>query len=199
MLHSVCARLSASAALFVAFVAAAQAGPLAVVNVGAPAVNCVFNVSCTVTVTDSVGNIPLPGISGTARLQSRTYDGAPGAPAAGKHAYVYRLDLTAASGSNCVTQLVVNFGPISKQQYNGVGPLDDVFVVTSGGLGSVGPSAATKEGDGITFHFGTPVCPGATSYFFGLAANGLPKNIMAKVHHMPPGGPLSVQARAPMH
>src|ERR1700687_5719072 len=138
-------RLCTGAALLAASVVTAQGAPLAVVNVGAPAINCVFNTSCTVTVTDSVGNIPLPGISGTARLQSRTYVGAPPAPGAGKHVYEYRVDLTQAVGVlniPCVTALTINFGPVSKLQYNGVGPLDDVFVVTSGGLGTVGIGSA---------------------------------------------------------
>ena len=33
---------------------------LTVVEVGAPAVNCVFNPTCTITVTDSLGYVPLP-------------------------------------------------------------------------------------------------------------------------------------------
>jgi len=42
----------------------ANAAPLTVVNVAAPAINCVFNTSCTITVTDSIGNFTLPGDSG---------------------------------------------------------------------------------------------------------------------------------------
>jgi hypothetical protein len=44
-------------------------------------------------------------------------------------------------------------------------------VGTSGGLGSVAPSSAVADGNGvITFNFGTPVCTGQTSYFFGLTS-----------------------------
>src|SRR5262245_50425435 len=110
------------------------AQPLSVVNVGAPAINCVFNTSCTIGVTDFVANIPLPGISGTARLQSRMYTGSSGAPAAGFNGYEYRVNLTDAVGIlniPCVQSLKVTFGPVAAFQYNGAGPLDQVFVVTS--------------------------------------------------------------------
>lgn len=207
MSSRISARFSAEAALLAASVVTAQSTPLAVVNVGAPAINCVFNTTCTVTVNDSTGNIPLPGISGTARLQSRTYVGAKGAPGAGKQVYEYRVDLTQAVGIlniPCVTALTVNFGPVSKLQYNGGGPLDDVFVVTSGGLGTVGIAAANKFGNIVTFNFSAPVCAGghpgagATSYFFGLASTTPPMAITAMVR--PSGGPaLAVPARAPSH
>ena len=36
-----------------------SAAPLRVVNVSAPAINCVFNPSCTVTVNDTSDNIPM--------------------------------------------------------------------------------------------------------------------------------------------
>jgi len=79
---------------------AARAQPLTVVEVNAPAVNCVFHPACTITVSDSVGFIPLPYLAApnTAFLQSRTFSGAPGTPAAGKAGYMYRISLTQAAG-----------------------------------------------------------------------------------------------------
>src|SRR4029079_5351404 len=60
------------------------------VNAGiAKPFTCLFNPSCKVTVTDSVGDIQLPGITGKAVLQSRTYQGEAGTPAAGLTAYEY--------------------------------------------------------------------------------------------------------------
>lgn len=181
--------------------------PLSVVNVGAPAVNCVFNTTCTVTVTDTVGSIPVPGIAGTARLQSRTYTGAAGAPGAGKTAYVYRLDLTDAAGIvniPCVSALEVDFGPLSKLDYNTDGSADDVFVVTSGGLGTVGLASADKSGNVVTFTLARPVCAGSspgrgeTSYFFGLAAATAPQAVTAQVQ-VSGGALVDVPARAPTH
>src|SRR3954468_12639969 len=114
-------------AMLCSLTGAAGAAPLSVVTVAAPDINCVFETDCTVVVTDSVGNIPLPNATGTARLQSRTFAGMAGAPAAGKTAYEYRVDLTQATAIGdvaCVTALDVDFGPVSKLQYNKIGPLD---------------------------------------------------------------------------
>ena len=165
---------------FAALPLAAQAGPLSVVNVGAPAVNCVFNVTCTEVVTDSVGNFAVPGNLGMARLQSRTSPGIAPAPAGGKMDYEYRIDLTSVSAPlnvNCVTKIQIPFGPVVKEPYP-PGPLRDIYVVTSGGLGSVAVATATQSGSVITFNFGDPttpgICAGATGYFYGLTS--------AKIH-----------------
>src|SRR6202043_753591 len=162
----------------------AQAAPLSVVDVAAPGINCVFNATpipnvpppaCQVLVNDSIGVFTPPGDIGTARLQSRTYPGTAPAPAAGDMAYVYRVDLTAVKGvtaANCVTKLALKFGPVVKLPYGASGPAD-VFVVTTGGLGSVKIASADQVGGTITFMFASPICPGATSYFFGLASKKL--------------------------
>jgi len=123
-------------------------------------------------VDDSVGTFTPPGDQGDARLQSRTYPGTAPAPAAGDMAYVYRVDLTSVKGltaANCVTTLALDFGPVVKLPYGPKGK-SDVFVVTVGGLGSVDLASAEQVGNTITFTFSKPVCPGDTSYFFGLAS-----------------------------
>jgi hypothetical protein len=166
------------------FVAAsgARATPLTVVNVAAPGINCVFSPTkipntpppaCSVIVNDSVGTFTPSGDQGEARLQSRTYPGTAPAPAAGDMAYVYRVDLTSVKGltaANCVTTLALDFSPVVKLPYGPNGSKFQVFVVTVGGLGSVDLAAADQVGNTITFMFSQPVCPGATSYFFGLAS-----------------------------
>src|SRR2546423_15673093 len=95
------------ASLPVAVPSAAIAAQLSIVAVSAPAINCVFETDCTIVVTDSVGIIPVPNlIAGAARLQSRTFAGQAGAPAAGKTGYEYRVDLTTAVTNaefSCVT------------------------------------------------------------------------------------------------
>lgn len=171
--------------------AGALAAPLTVVNVGAPAVNCVFNTSCKVTVNDSVGNFTPPGDTGGGRLQSRTYPGVAPAPAAGKLAYVYRVDLTSVHGVlavTCVSAISFHFGPITKEPYL-PGALADMFVVTSGGLGSVGVASATLVGSTVRVNFGAGgVCPGQTSYFFGLAsATTTPVPSSATLFYSPSG------------
>jgi hypothetical protein len=195
-------------AVLCAAAGAAGAAPLTVVTVAAPDVNCVFETDCTVVVTDSIGNIALPSMTGTARLQSRTYSGQAGAPAAGKTAYEYRLDLTQATAIGdvaCVTALDVDFGPVSKLQYNKIGPTEDVFVVVKGGLGSIGLASAVQNGNVITFTFSQPVCaadwsgPGHTTFFFGLASIHAPKGIAATVEAPGVFPDVAVKARAPTH
>ena len=197
-----------AAAAFMAAPGAAMAAQLSVVSVSAPAINCVFETDCTIVVTDSVGTIPVPNLtSGVARLQSRTFTGKPGAPAAGKTGYEYRVDLTTAVTNaefSCVTDLAVDFGPVTKLQYNNVGPLDDVYVVTHGGLGKIGILFAEQTGNIITFTFSQPVCAGYspntgdTTFFFGVTSEFAPHAITAKVG-VPGELPVDVKARGPDH
>lgn len=179
---------------------------LKVVDVGAPAVNCVFDPSCTVTVTDSTATIPLPA-GGTNFLQSRTFVGQPGAPANGLYAYEYRIDLRNALGLTyipCLNAMTLEFGPVvDSLDYNGDAVTgDQVYVVTSGGLGSIGLASATKSGNSITFNFSAPVCAGGapgtgdSTYFFGLVSNQPHRPVTATVKETI--GPVyEVPARAP--
>src|SRR4051812_996523 len=196
------------AAILCSLAGTAGAAALTVVTVAAPDINCVFETDCTVVVTDSVGTITLPGSTGTARLQSRSFAGMAGAPGAGKTAYEYRVDLTQATAIgdvSCVTGLNVDFGPVSKLQYNKVGPLDDVFVVTKGGLGTIGLASADQNGNVVSFTFSQPVCaadtsgPGHTSFFFGLASIHAPKAITATIEAPGVFPDVDVKARAPSH
>ena len=181
---------------------AAFAAPLTVVNVAAPAVNCVFDASCKVVVTDSIGNYPpSPRYTGQEILQSRTYVGQPGTPGAGKTAYVYRVDFTQAhpvGDQACALNLKIDFGPVVTLPYNG-SPAQ-VFVVTQGGLGSVGVASADETGGVVTFTFVAsplPVCPESTSFFFGLASNAPPRSVTAQSDFNFGAGSASVSARAP--
>jgi len=179
--------------------ALAQAAPLTVVNVGAPAINCVFNVSCTITVNDTVGNFSLPLDSGDGRLQSRTFTAAADAPAAGLTGYDYRVDMTSMVGKNCISTMAFEFGPVQTLAYK-PGVSAQAYVVTSGGLGSVGVASADLMGDILTLKFaGGGVCPGQTSYFIGLAAKGAPLNRSILLAPTTAGTPVSVAARAPKH
>lgn len=172
--------------------ASAQAAALKIVHVGAPAVNCLFDPSCTITPSDSVGTFPLAGAVGTAKLQTRTVKAKAGTPAAGRTIYMYRLDLRQAVGVAslpCVKNVKVAFGaPSSTIDYDkdGVGG-DQVFVISSGGSGTIAPTAAVKTGSTIDFQFATPVCAGAapgggeSSFFFGLASALAPAAVNATV------------------
>src|SRR5262245_2871480 len=199
--------VAGAAAAVVLSVLAAQAQPLTVVEVNAPAVNCVFHPACTLTQSDRVRFIPLPYLVGpyTALLQSRTLSGAPGTPAVGKAGYMYRIRLTQAGGSaDCLGGLVLNFGPALKLPY-APNKVADVFVITSGGLGSIGLKSAERFGEVIVFELAKPLCLDGgpnlanTTFFFGLAADTPSMTTAAQIFSS--GNPplYSVDARVPNH
>jgi hypothetical protein len=151
------------------------AQPLKVVNVTAPTVNKVFNPSGIIPVQDFSSPIFTNGF-----LQSRNFQGAAGAPAAGLHVYEYRVDLRNVVGITvipAITKLKVTFGPHVPLDFNGDQKLDDVFVVTKGGLGNVTLVSAVRTGTSITFTFagggvggGSAPGKGDSSFFFGVVS-----------------------------
>lgn len=184
-----------------------KAVPLKIVNVSAPAINCVFNPACTVTVNDTSDNVTL-STGGTGFLQSRTFTGAPGSPAAGLFAYEYRLDLRNAVGItaiSCIDAMTINFGPVvGTLNYGGDPKPDQVFVVTGGGIGSIGLASANWIAPGkIIFKFSSPVCEGRapgkgnSSFFWGLVSRTAPKPLTAVLHETG-GATHSVKARSPI-
>jgi hypothetical protein len=202
-----CKAIASAPAAFALMSLAAQAQVLTVVEVGAPAVNCVFNPSCTITVSDTVGFISLPylAVPQTAWLQSRTFTGASGTPGAGKTGYMYRISLTQAAGTaDCLGGLVVNFGPVAKLPYKN-NQLADVFVVTTGGLGTISLKSAEKFANVIEFTLAKQLCLAGgpdqnnTTFFFGLAADTAPMPITAQIFSTGSPPLYNVGARVPTH
>jgi hypothetical protein len=191
--------------LFIFVLVFTTACKLKVVNVNAPSVNCVFDPSCIVQVTDSSDTIPLPA-GGTNFLQSRTFVGKPGAPADGLYGYEYRIDLRNALGLTyipCISSMKIEFGSVvSSLDYDDDGEADQVYVVTGGGLGSVGLASAEKFGNDITFTFSSPVCAGGSpgtgqsTFFFGLVSEKPPGPVTATVKETT-GTIYDVEARSP--
>ena len=184
----------------------ATAATLKVVNVGAPAINCVFNSACTISVNDTTDNIPM-STGGTGVLQSRTFKGLAGSPAAGMFGYEYRIDLRKAVGVtalSCIDWMTLGFGPVvSTLDYGASTKPDQVFVITSGGLGTIGIASAVQTGTNIKFKFTSPICEGSapgkgdSSFFWGLVSRQQPKNVTVTLHEI--GGVTHVvKARAPM-
>lgn len=176
---------------------------LSVVSVNAPAVNTVFDPSGTIPVQDHTAPIWTSGF-----LQSRSFQGVTGAPAAGMYGYEYRIDLREVAGILSIpyiTSLEVDFGPhVNTLDFNGDGTRDDVYVVTSGGLGNVGVSSATKSGNVITFRFDPPVAGGASpgrgdsTFFFGVVSTHPRREITASANNNQ-GPPLALSAWAPSY
>jgi hypothetical protein len=181
------ARFALSTAVILIALPSAQGASLSVVSVAAPGINCIYDPSCRVMATDTVAGIPMAGISGRAVLQTRTFAAAADAPGAGKFGYEYRVNLTGAVGHACVTALKLPFGAIEKLPYNQGGPYGDIYVITSGGLGTIGFAGVEKAGDTIVFTFSKPVCAGAkpgegeSSLFFGLSSSSPPKPVTAQI------------------
>lgn len=182
---------------------------LAVAQVGAPAINCVFDPSCRVVVADTTAKIVLKGASGSGFLQSRTFTGQPGSPGAGLYVYEYRIDLRHVYDIGklpAITSLSIDFGAVlNTLDYNGDGKLgEQVFVISSGGLGSVAPVAVVKNGGTVTFDFGagirggTSPGKGQSSYFFGLVSTRPPKYTAAQVV-LSAGLAFKLQTRSPAY
>jgi hypothetical protein len=181
----------------------AHAAPLKIVNVGAPAINCVFNLSCSVSVKDTKDTFAL-STGGSGSLITRTFKGADTSPAAGLFAYEYRLDLRNAVSASCIDWIILSFGPVvSTLDYGGDRKPDQVFVVSSGGIGSIGLASAAQTGSTIKFKFKSPVCGGAmagkgeSSFYWGLVSRKPATNITARLHETS-GVTHAVKARAPM-
>jgi hypothetical protein len=181
-------------------VLATDADALTVFNVSAPQINCVFNATCTVVVGDTVENLTFTPLGSGAFIQSRTYPGQPGTPAAGLTAYEYRIDLTNGDKfTDCIAGVVINFGPATQLPIGPNKAMGHVFVTTQGGLGSVGIKSAEQNGNVITFTFDKYLCGGATSYFFGLAAPTAPVKTGGMMFGLGAVPFIPVEVRVPQH
>src|SRR5574337_290330 len=175
---------------------------LSTVNVSSSAVYCLFDPSCAVTFTNS-RTTPIPmQIGGTAFIESRTFAGKPGTPAAGLYGYEYRMNLEKAAETMvdveeigkvkympCLRSIVFDFGPIiDTLDYNGdkkTGEL--IYVVTSGGPGKIGLGPVERFHGRLTFNFDSPVCVGSSdrqgdsTFFFGLVSAQPPRSVDATI------------------
>lgn len=203
------AALGAAVAVAMAY-GHADAASLSIVNVRAP-LHCLFSVNCpslTPTGTvDSAETITVPSQvwSGAAHLITRTFQANLNPLTAERTFYEYRLDLSQAvtvADSACITDLSVHFGAATQVQYNGTGPLDDVYVIIQPNVGTIGLLSADETKGVITFTFSAPICAGTTpgtgesSRFFGLASTLPPRAVSATVD-VAGLGPIDVKMRAP--
>ena len=179
---------------------------LTIRNVSAPAINCKFDQDCKITVSDTTEHFTVGPTSGDAFLQSRTFPrGETETTAEGQYAYLYRIDLRNLAGVTalpCVNTFTIDFGPVAQLDYDDDGTPEHIFVVTSGGLGSVAPSSASQDGRIITFNFAPGVCAGSapgngqSSFFFGLTSNKPARQVTSQIRDSL-GGTTSLDARAP--
>ena len=99
----------------------------------------------------------------------------------------------------CVESLTINFsGLVSSLDLdtNSATSTDQVYVVTSGGLGTVAPTSITQDNGTVTFNFTNAICPGESSLFIGLVSSNPPANITATLD-LSFGSDVMVAARGP--
>lgn len=187
--------------------AAAQPVSLSVIKADGQFISCLFGTQCALSPDDIFADIPVPGIQRKALLMSRTFVGAAGSPVEGRHAYQYRVDLKDAipvGDSACVLNLTIDFGQVVKLRYNPLFPVGDVYQISQNvPQTQVGLLSAVQNRNLITFTFDRPICAGSgtngdTSFFFGLASQGLPHGITAQVDAAGVDD-LPVNATAPRH
>ena len=196
----------ASAILLFAMFAPATAAPLTVVNVDGETVSCDFNITCEVVATDTFGKYPpSSGYTGHPKLWTRTFQGGPGSLGDGLNAFEYQADFThahAATDINCAVDVTIKTGPIKRLNYDGSGKAD-IYVITTGGTGTIGLASAVRNGAHVTFTFTTPVCPengtapGQLSFYFGFASPNAPVARHAQSSLTFGGGTVNVKARVP--
>lgn len=184
-----------------------SASPLSITTVSAPDINCKFDTDCKVFVNDFADHFALPGTTGDAFLQSRSFpQGEPLTEGENLFAYLYRIDLRQLAGIvdvPCIFEFEVDWvGPVIPLDYDDDLLLEDVFVVTVGGLGTVAPVAADKTWNKVTFTFNPQVCAGAfegdgeSTFFFGLASSTPPQFVQAHLRDTLDGVTV-IQARSP--
>jgi len=77
---------------------------------------------------------------------------------------------------------------VSSLNFGGDAANDQMFVITSGGTGSIGLASARQTRGTIRFTFKSPVCGGTSekkgdsSFFWGLVSLEPPKDITALLH-----------------
>ena len=143
---------------------------------------CLFSPTCVVTPVENLYAFTLPGASGNAYLHTRVFRGEAGTAAEGKWVYQYRLNLTEVSSPTAVATHLAIYDWAEMQQldydFDGLAT-DEVFVLTSGGLGTKGLDSAFADSWYTYFKFESPVAAGTFSagestYFFGLVSNRAP-------------------------
>ena len=188
---------------------AAPTASLSVANVGAPDVNCLFDDDCTIFVDDTTAAFTYDLMTGAGFLQSRLWPrGQVGTIGAGLFPYLYRIDLRELVGPGnpaCVSSFSLDFGPVVPLDYDDDGSLEDMFVVTSGGLGSVAPSAVDLTGGRLTVSFSPAICGdfspeqnnGESSFFMGLASPFREREVVAEVINNWEANPTELTVNAP--
>ena len=195
-------RISLRLVLFsiAALAMAAPAFALNVVNTSWT-VQCIFSPTCSVSVTDYVAEFPVSGGSGNGRLQSRIFQSQDG-----RWVYEYRINMTQVAGLTYppyASYLAIDrWGTPHQYDFNSDGiSTDDVFNITSGGVGTKAVTSAFPVSTYTYFYVSGRVYSGSapgngeSSYFFGLVSDQAP--VLRTVWVYLDSGWVSMQGYAP--
>ena len=169
--------------------ASPSASVLDIAQISASELECLFSTTCTSLSSTSITNFTLTGAAGSGFMQSRRPSaGQPGAAGAGLYSYRYQFDLSAMVGASfCIDEMEIDFGPVVPLDYDEDGSLEHVYVISSGGSGSIAPSSVEKDSQMVKFSFSPGVCAGAAagegdlSFIFGMASPFNSQEITAAV------------------
>ena len=164
----------------VALAVSAPAFALNVVNTSWT-VACIFSPTCSVTVTDYVGQFPVSGGSGNGRLQSRIYQSQDG-----RWVYEYRINMSQVAGLTYPPYAdylaISSWGTFQQYDFNSDGiATDHVYNITSGGSGTKAVTSAFPVAPTWTYWYvsgrvysGSAPGNGESSYFFGQVSTAAP-------------------------
>lgn len=117
------------------------AAPVDLVDVGTAEINCLFSPTCTLSASNTLSPIQLPGTVGSGVLQTRVYVGEPGSTGAGVYGYEYRVDLSGVVATNippcftnsirCFTNLIEMTTNVVTCRTNAVGVTPFLTCVTN--------------------------------------------------------------------
>jgi len=148
--------------------------PMTVGDADSSKVARMYNPSGSVVVQDTAPPLPLVGLIGSGFVQCRRLPrGLPGTAAAGLFGYEYRISLVGPSEVGPavgVSRLEFDIGAVTPLNYAGTGPAD-VYILTSGAIGTVRPSSVARTASGrLVLSFNPVVLTSQSSFFVGFAS-----------------------------
>jgi hypothetical protein len=163
--------------------AGVHAQSLQLLNANYPGILCRFSPDCHVTPTSDSSSFDITNFAATCVLESRSFLGN-GMDAHGVYGYEYRVILNnhGERGTNYLTvdSLTLNFDSLQSFAF-GQHASNQVWIVTSGGPGSVAPGAAEMTESNVVVQFNPPLVlatltnNSVSTYFFGMASKNRPQ------------------------
>lgn len=166
-----------------------QAQSLRLLNVNDPGIYCRFSPDCHVSPVETSSTFTPTNLAAACVLESRSFAGN-SMDAAGTYGYEYRVVLNnaGAQGDNFLTveSLTLNFDFPQFFAFGGHAS-NQVWVVATGGPGSLAPGSASLSGTNVVVHFNPPIIlvtntnQSTGSYYFGMISTGQPRVTTAVV------------------